>query len=88
MPVDLEIAQEKGWDRNAEHSGIDPIYVMHFRDAASGKILFTYGAKFTDITIWVKYFSQLGEYEKSKKIRADSNMAEASGNDSGRCSQT
>ena len=66
MPILLKTLWEKGWDKNHFHKPDDPIFVVTFIDEKSGKTLFKYGAKLTDINFWIKYFTELGEYEHQK----------------------
>jgi len=69
MPIILKTLWEKGWDKNHYHRPDDPILVVTFIDEKTGKIFFKYGAKLTDITFWIKYFTELAEYE-SQKLRS------------------
>lgn len=81
MPIDLKPIWEKGWDRNHEHTASDPVFCMSFIDAKTGRTLFKYAAKLNDLSIWVKYFAELGTYEKNKKICPDTDLEKTTKDD-------
>jgi hypothetical protein len=82
MPINLVPEWQKGWDKNVKHSPNDPILCMSFRDEKSGRTLFLYAPKLSDLSIWVKFFAELGTYEMQKVHRC-SDLEKTSNDDTG-----